>query len=83
MPLLEIFIHAGCFSERTARALAAEIQKECPAWRVEVVENRERASEQGIVAVPAFVADGKLVAVGVPKREWLVQKLRGRRGPTS
>ena len=76
MAALEIFIHRGCVSEQPTVALANEIRKEFPTWRVQVVENQMRAKALGIIAVPAFVLDGEVVAVGVPRKEWLVRELR-------
>lgn len=77
MALLEVFVHPGCLSERPALALIDDIRKEFPAWQIRVWRSgQERARALGIIIVPAFVLNGTLVAVGIPRREWLVKKLR-------
>lgn len=81
MPFLEIFVHDGCISEQPALALAQEIQREFPALHVQIwqeADGRDRAQALGILAVPAFVLDGQVLAVGVPGKEWLVRKLLDR-----
>ncbi len=76
MSLLEIFVHGGCLSEQPAVALAEELRKEFPTWMVQVVDNRDRAEHLGLLVLPAFVLNGKVLAVGVPRKEWLFRQLR-------
>lgn len=75
MDQLEVFVHRGCLSEQPALKLAHEIQKEFPAWRVWVVDNRDRARALGVVTFPAFVLNGKVLTVGVPQKEWLMRAI--------
>ena len=79
MSLLEIFVHPGCTSEDPALALVREIQAEFPALQVrvcQVSQCSDRMHDLGIFAVPAFVLDGTVLAVGVPRKETLATKLR-------
>jgi hypothetical protein len=46
------------------------------------VDNRDRAEHLGLVVLPAFVLNGKVLAVGVPRKEWLFRQLRERVRPT-
>ncbi len=78
MAVLEIFVHRGCLSEQSALGLGNQIQEALPGLQVQVVDDRKRARKLGIVALPAFVLDGNLLVVGVPRREWLVRLLRDR-----
>lgn len=78
MAVLQVFIHRGCMSEQRACVLADQIRKEFPACRVDVIDNQERARTLGLPAVPAFVLDGELLAVGVPSKDWLVSRLHER-----
>lgn len=39
---------------------------------------QDRAEAVGIMVTPAFVLNGEIIAVGVPKKEWLVAKLNAR-----
>jgi hypothetical protein len=79
MNLLEVFIHPGCISEKSALALARELQPVRSALDVKIwsfPEASERAQALGVVIAPAFVLNGKIIAVGVPRKGWLVAKLR-------
>lgn len=77
MALLEIFIHEGCATEQSARDVALQIRREFPAWTVSVKQlGSTRAEFLGVIAAPTFVLDGRIVAVGLPRTEWLVRTLR-------
>jgi len=74
---LEIFIHAGCASEHSARRVADEVQQEFPAWTISMQQlGNARAESLGVIAAPTFVLNGRIVAVGIPRKEWLVKTLR-------
>lgn len=77
MAVLEIFIHQGCASEQSTRRVANEIQREFPAWKISLQQLGEtRAESLGVIAAPTFVLDGRIVAVGITRTEWLVRTLR-------
>ena len=79
MALLEIFLHPGCLSESAALALGREILSVCPDLAVRICtlpEMRDRAEALGITVMPALVLNGKIIAVGAPRKDWLVAKLR-------
>lgn len=78
MAVLEIFVHRGCLSELSVFGLGNQIQEAFPGLQVRVIDDRERARTLGIVVLPAFVLDGNLLVVGIPRREWLVRLLRDR-----
>ncbi len=79
MAILEIFLHPGCLSEDAALTLARELQAVWPALEVKIQpfpEASERAQALGVIVEPAFVLNGKIIAVGVPRKAWLVAKLQ-------
>ncbi|MGH7207038.1 MAG: hypothetical protein ACREI2_12610 [Nitrospiraceae bacterium] len=77
MARLDILFHQGCLSEQTARGLAREVQDELPNWEIRVSQLADEETVSfGIVVFPAFVLEGKLLAAGIPKKEWLVAKLK-------
>jgi len=79
MKLLELFLHPGCISEKSALALARELQSVWPALEVRIrslPEASERAQALGVIVTPAFVLDGTIIAVGVPRKGWLAAKLQ-------
>lgn len=60
-------------------ALARELQAVWSALDVKIwslPEASERAQALGVIVAPAFVLDGTIIAVGVPRKEWLVAKLQ-------
>ncbi len=78
MALLEVFLHPDCLSETSARALACELQSLCRNLTIQIrtlLESKERADALGIIVTPAFVFNGRLIAVGVPRKEWLMRRL--------
>jgi len=79
MNLLEVFVHPGCISEKSALTLARELQAIWSALDVKIwslPEASERAQALGVIVAPAFVLNGKIIAVGVPRKAWLVAKLQ-------
>lgn len=78
MALLEVFVHPGCLSETSAQVLADELRPLCRDLTIHnraLVESKDRADALGISVTPAFVFNGKLIAVGVPRKEWLMRRL--------
>ena len=77
MAHLEIVVHRGCLSEQSVRTLAREIQHELPNWDIDVrLAEQEDTDMIGIVVFPAILLDGQILATGVPRKEWLLAKLR-------
>lgn len=77
MALLEILVHQGCMSERSARTLARDIQQELPAWHIDVRSAEKRDTESlGILVFPAIVLEGRVLVTGIPQKDWLLARLR-------
>jgi len=79
MKLLEVFLHPGCLSEDAAMALVRDIRPVFPELEVRIrpiPQSLSLAQALGIKIFPAFVLDERVLAVGVPRKEWLVAKLR-------
>lgn len=77
MAHLDILVHRGCLSEQSARTLAREIQYELPNWRIDVRPAEKQDSDSlGILAFPAILLDGRILATGIPRKDWLLAKLR-------
>jgi hypothetical protein len=75
MARLDILVHRGCLSEQSARTLAREIQHELPTWHIDV-RAAETEDSVGILAFPAFLLDGRVLATGIPRKEWLLARLK-------
>ena len=79
MARLTILIHQGCLSDHSVQMLAEEIQGHLPDWTVDITPAELSADSSGLVAFPAFLVDGTLLATGLPEKEWLLQRLREHR----
>lgn len=78
MEILEVFLHPGCLSETSAQALVSELQplrRDLTIHIRSLLESKDRADALGIIITPAFVFNGKLIAVGFPRKEWLMRRL--------
>ncbi len=78
-----MFLHPGCLSEDAALTLVQDLRAEFPDLKIQIralPDGAERAKKLGIVTMPAFVLDGRLISVGVPRKTWLEQKIRDSNG---
>ncbi len=77
MARLDILVHGGCLSEHSARRLAEEIRHELPHWNITVrTAVAGDPALSGVIVFPAFLLDGRVLATGVPRKDWLVDRLR-------
>ncbi len=79
MALLEVFVHRGCPSEARARSVAQEIGTAYSQLQIHVCQAHtypQRISELGLLILPSFVLNGRLLAVGVPRTIWLMAELQ-------
>lgn len=77
MARLDILVHGGCLSELSARTLAQEIQRELPNWDINVRTTTPGDTDlSGVVVFPAFLLDGRILTTGIPRKDWVVAKLR-------
>lgn len=76
-PVLQVLIAPHCFGCDRARHLAAETQARFPGLTVRVVDLGQSAAPlpRGVVAVPAYVLDGRLLFTGNPTAEALARVL--------
>lgn len=79
MVCLDILIHGGCLSDVSVRALACDIQSEFPNCKINLrtISPSDKVPS-GIMVLPAFLLDGRLLATGIPRKDWLVAQLRER-----
>ena len=76
MAHLEILVHRGCLSERSARTLADELRQALPEWRIDVRPAEKRDTEiLEFFVFPAVVLEGRVLVTGVPQKEWLLAQL--------
>ncbi len=76
-PVLQVLIAPHCFGRARAQHLAAEAQARFPGLTVRVVDLEQSTAPlpPGVVAVPAYVLNGRLLFTGNPAAEALHQAL--------
>ncbi len=77
MARLDILVHRGCFSESSVRTLAQFIREELPHWEI-AIRSPEPHDEPtlGMSISPVFLLDGRIIVTGVPRKDWLLARLR-------
>jgi hypothetical protein len=74
--LLEVFLHRDCLSTSAVLDLCMGLRRIFQHLRVRLLSGTgPQARERGISVSPAFLLDGRLLAVGVPRKEWLAEKV--------
>jgi len=77
MARLDILVRRGCMSEQSARALAKEIQQELHAWHIDVrTADKHDSDSLGVRVFPTFLLDGRVLATGIPQKDWLLARLK-------
>lgn len=73
---LEIVVAADCHGCREARALAHDLRDRLPALDVDLIElDGGRPAPLGVVATPTYLLDGRVISLGNPRREWLLEEI--------
>jgi hypothetical protein len=70
MARLDIFVSAHCFGCLEARRLAEAVAERFAAVSVRLVdlEHDREPKPEGVVAVPAYLLDGAIIALGNPRQ---------------
>jgi hypothetical protein len=80
MPKLRVYLSQHCFGCAEALRLAAAVARYYPAVAVQVVDldAEPAARPTDLVAVPTYVLDGRIVALGNPRQQDLFRHLERR-----
>jgi len=76
--MLEVFVSAHCWHCLEARALAQTMQNEFAGLEVRVIDLDQTGVEKpaSVFAVPTFLIDDQIIALGTPTRERLRRRIR-------
>ena len=77
MRQMDFYFHDSCLSRQSVLLLAREIQQDCPAWHIAIhplLEHEVKAL--GFHVLPTIVMNGSTVAAGVPKKDWLLERMK-------
>ncbi len=77
MPRLDVYVAQHCFGCAEALRLAAAAATRFPSLAVRIVdvEREPAARPESLVAVPAYVLDGRVVWLGNPRQQELFRRL--------
>ena len=76
--ILEIYIALDCFGCETARTLASNVRAlNRPDLEVQVLDLSEPdvIRPPAVFAVPTYMLDGRVISLGNPEQEWLLDQL--------
>jgi hypothetical protein len=74
---LEVYVAGHCLATDEARRLAEEASARYPEVEVRVIEIDETPPPAVVVAVPTYLMDGRVIALGNPDPEELFAHLHG------
>lgn len=64
---LTVYVEKGCFGCERARQIAGEIERSHDSLDIEILDLSEvSVLPEAVIAVPAYVLDGRLVSLGNP-----------------
>jgi hypothetical protein len=74
---MDFYFHEGCVSCQSILLLSKELQQECPTWRIAIHSlSEEQVKATGFHILPAIVISGATIAIGLPKKDWLLEKMK-------
>ena len=77
MKQMDFYFHNGCLSQQSILLLAQEIQQVCPAWHITFHPLLEHEAQAlGFHILPAIVMNGNTVTDGIPRKEWLLERMK-------
>ena len=81
--VLQVFVAKQCWGCQRARAIAAQVRKDCPELTVKVIDVGDKGVEKPpeVFATPTFILNGKVVSLGNPKLETLRKLIEAEERP--
>ena len=72
---LEVYVAGCCYGSEQARRLAREVARRFPDIEVRLIDLDDARPPQNVVAVPTYMVDGVVIALGNPAPEELFAHL--------
>ena len=77
MRQVDFYVHDDCLSQQSVLLLARELRQNCPTWQISVHPLlQHEANALGFQILPTTVINGSAVAAGIPKKDWLLEKMK-------
>jgi hypothetical protein len=77
MPKLDVYIEDSCWACAESRRIIADVAPKVPDVDIELRGLDDERRPSTVFATPTYVLDGRVIFMGNPTREELVQKLSG------
>jgi hypothetical protein len=77
--ILDIYVAPDCVGCQTAQHLAATVRAlALPGVEVRLIDLTEwrAARPEAVFAVPTYLLDGRVLSLGNPEQDWLIDRLR-------
>ena len=75
MPKLDVYIEDTCWACAESRRIVADIAHQVPSVDIELRNLDDTRRPGAVFATPTYVLDGRVIYMGNPTREELIQKL--------
>jgi alkyl hydroperoxide reductase subunit AhpF len=73
---LDVYISIDCWTCQETERIVSDVASQLPDVTVEMIDLNEVGDKpDGVFAVPTYVINGRIVSLGNPTREELVQKI--------
>ncbi len=79
MPKLDVYIEDTCWACAESRRIVTDVAPECPDVDIEIRNLDDERRPKSVFATPTYVLDDRVIYMGNPTREELIQKLRAAR----
>ncbi|THJ24911.1 MAG: hypothetical protein CAF45_003740 [Nitrospira sp. CG24E] len=74
---MDFYFHDSCLSRQSVLLLAGEIEQDCPDWHIAIHPLSEHeVNALGFPVLPAILMNGNIVAAGLPKKDWLLERMK-------
>jgi hypothetical protein len=75
MPKLDVYIEDTCWACAESRRIVADVAPQFPGIDIELRDLTYERLPSTVFATPTYVLDGRVIYMGNPTREELIQKL--------
>jgi len=75
MPKLDVYIEDTCWACAESRKIVADVVSKVPSVDIELRSLDDDRRPNAVFATPTYVLDGRVIYMGNPTREELIQKL--------
>jgi hypothetical protein len=76
MPKIDVYIEDSCWACAESRRIVAEVAPQFPDVDFELCGLEDSRRPSAVFATPTYVLDGRVIYMGNPTREELIQKLQ-------